>query len=64
MVVVFLRHFARAGVVLDDLLVAHAGEEFVRVARVEFDDVRDGARFEAGGAGACFCVPEFHVAIV
>ena len=57
MVVVFLRHLPRAGVELDDFFVGHAGEEFGGLGRVEFDDVWDGACFEAGGAGAGFGVP-------
>ena len=56
-VVVFLRHFPRVGGELDDFLVGHAGEEFGGVGRVEFEDVGDGARFEAGDAFAGFGVP-------
>ena len=60
MVVVFLGHLARAGIVLEDFLIGETGEEFVRVGRVEFYHVRYCGVLEAGGAGACFGVPEFH----
>ena len=65
-VVVFLGHFAGAGVELDDLLVGHTGEEFVGGGGggVEADDVRDFAGGEAGDAFAVFGVPEFHLAVV
>lgn len=57
MVVVFLGHFAGVGVELDDLLVAHAREEFLRVGGIEFDDVWDCTCFEAADAFAGFGVP-------
>lgn len=65
-VVVFLRHFAGAGVELDDLLVGHAGEEFVGggLGWVEADDVGDFAGAEAGYAFPVFGVPEFHLSVV
>ena len=56
-VVVFLGHFPGAGVVLDDLLVGHAGEEFVGGGWVGFDDVGDAGCAYAGGAFAAFGVP-------
>lgn len=67
MVIVLLRHFAGAGVELDDLLVGGADEEFVRVGgRVEAEDVGHGlgGGLEAGDAGPGFGVPELHVAVV
>ena len=65
-VVVFLGELAGAGVVLDDFLVRHAGEEGGRVVRVRVprDTVRDLARREARVALARFCIPEFHVAVI
>ena len=56
-VVVFLRHFAGAGVVLDDFLVGEAGEEFVGGGRVGFHDVWDARCADPGGAFAGFGVP-------
>lgn len=67
MMIVLLRHFAGAAVELDDFLVGSADEEFVRVGgRVEAEDVGHGfgGGLEARDAGACFGVPELHVAVV
>ena len=64
MVVVFLRHLPRSGVVLEDFLVGETGEEGVWVRGFEFYDVRDGGVGEASGACASFGVPEFEGAVV
>lgn len=60
MVVVFLGHLARAGIVLEDFLVREAGEELVRVGRIKFYYVWNCGVREAVGAGACFGIPKFH----
>lgn len=50
-------HVTAARVVLDDLLVGHAGEKFVRGHGVDFDDVRDARRADSRGTFAGFGVP-------
>lgn len=53
MLVVLLGDLARAHVVLDDLLVRHAGEEDVLLVWVELDAVRDLAVRERLQALSC-----------
>ena len=64
MVVVFLRHLPRSGVVLENFLVGETGEEGVWVRGVEFYDMWDGGVGKASGACAGFGVPEFEGAVV
>ncbi len=65
MMVVFLGHFTRAGVKLDDLFIRRANEKFVRVSGgVEAEDVRHAFDLEARSAGASLGVPKKNPLVV
>jgi hypothetical protein len=64
MVIVLLDHLAASGVVLEDLLVAHAGEELMWRAWIEANYMRSLARCEFVECLSSFCIPKFHVSIV
>lgn len=66
MVVVFLGHFPRTSIKLNNFLVGHASEELVRRSwgRVEPNDVRDFSSCKAGYTFAIFGIPKLHLAVI
>jgi hypothetical protein len=57
MVVVLLHQLPTPGVILEDLLVTHAGQKLMRSARIDAHNVRRLASSEFVEAFACFRVP-------
>jgi len=64
MMIVFLHHVSTSGVVLQNLLIGHAGQEFVRRARVDAHHMWSLSAGEFVQALSSLRIPKLHVPVV